>query len=80
MPALLGPIEVDAVICALTASKVTVIIPGLPSGIHGTLDRVIYSRGCRVVIGLDHAPLLWAGTVNCTPKTRHPFDRVSTKC
>lgn len=52
-----GPIEADAVICATTATKALEIIPDLPEGIRGALRKVTYSRGCRVVIGLDYHPL-----------------------
>ena len=52
-----GPIEADAVICAVPATKVPEIIPDLPNGIRNALGTVKYSRGCRVVIGLDHRPL-----------------------
>ncbi len=50
-------IEADAVICATTATRVLEIIPDLPEGIRDALRKVAYSRGCRVVIGLDYHPL-----------------------
>ena len=52
-----GPIEADAVICAIPATKVPDIIPDLAAAIRHALGKVTYSRGCRVVIGLDHPPL-----------------------
>lgn len=72
-----GPIEADAVICALPATEVTGIIPDLPPKIRGTLDRITYSRGCRVVIGLDHAPLPpgWHGALYPEDETPVLLDR-----
>ncbi len=72
-----GPIEADAVICALPATKVTGIIPDLPPGIRHTLGRIIYSHGCRVVIGLDHAPLPpgWYGALYPEDETPLLLDR-----
>ena len=72
-----GPIEADAVICAVPATKVTGIIPGLPPKIRGTLDRITYSRGCRVVIGLVHAPLPpgWHGALYPEDETPVLLDR-----
>lgn len=72
-----GSIEADAVICALPATLVTGIIPGLPSGVRHTLDRIIYSHGCRVVIGLDHAPLPpgWHGALYPEDETPLLLDR-----
>ena len=60
-----GPIEADAVICAIPATRVSQIIPDLPVGIRHTLGKVTYSSGVRVVIGLDHPPLApgWHGAV-----------------
>ena len=52
-----GSIEADAVICAISATKVLELIPGLPDGIRNALRKVVYSRGCRVVVGLDYHPL-----------------------
>ena len=72
-----GLIEADAVICALPATKVADVIPGLPPGIRRTLDRITYSRGCRVVIGLDHAPLPpnWHGALYPEDETPLLLDR-----
>lgn len=72
-----GPIEADAVICALPATKVADVIPDLPPGIRRTLDRVTYSHGCRVVIGLDHAPLPpgWHGALYPEDETPLLLDR-----
>ena len=52
-----GKIEADAVICATSATKALDILPGLPDEVRGALGEVRYSRGCRVVIGLDSPPL-----------------------
>lgn len=72
-----GPIEADAVICALPATRVTDVIPGLSPGIRRTLDRITYSRGCRVVIGLEHAPLPpgWHGALYPEDETPLLLDR-----
>ena len=72
-----GLIDADAVICALPATRVTDIIPGLPPGICRTLGRIIYSHGCRVVIGLDHAPLPpgWNGALYPEDETPVLLDR-----
>ena len=50
-------IEADAVICAVPGTKVSDLIPDLPEETRRALSTVSYSTGCRVVIGLDHAPL-----------------------
>ena len=50
-------IEADAVICAVPGTKVPDLIPDLPDETRRALGAVSYSTGCRVVIGLDHAPL-----------------------
>ena len=52
-----GVVEADAVICAAPATRVPEIIPDLPASIRRTLGGVVYSSGCRVVIGLDRPPL-----------------------
>lgn len=52
-----GRIEADAVICAVPAPKAVDIIPDLPPMIREALGAVRYSRGVRVVVGLDHRPL-----------------------
>ena len=72
-----GPIEADAVICAIPATKVLDIIPDLPAGIRGVLGKVTYSRGCRVVIGLDHRPLPagWNGALYPEDDTPLLLDR-----
>ena len=72
-----GPIEADAVICALPATRVTDVIPGLPPGIRRTLDGITYSRGCRVVIGLEHTPLPpgWHGALYPEDETPLLLDR-----
>ena len=65
-----GLIEADAVICAVQATKALELIPDLPPGIRHALGKVTYSRGIRVVVGLDHRPLPPpAGLSHCTPKT-----------
>ena len=50
-------VEADAVICAVPATKVQDLIPGLPEETRRALGTVSYSTGCRVVIGLDRSPL-----------------------
>ena len=50
-------IEADAVICAVPGTKVPGLIPDLPEATRRALSTVSYSTGCRVVIGLDRAPL-----------------------
>ena len=72
-----GPVEADAVICAVPATKVSEIIPDLPSGIRSALGKVTYSRGCRVVIGLDHPPLPpgWHGALYPEDETPLLLDR-----
>ena len=50
-------IEANAVISAVPGTKVPDLIPGLPDETRRALATVSYSTGCRVVIGLDHAPL-----------------------
>ena len=50
-------IEAAAVICAVPGTKVVDLIPELPEATRSALNTVSYSTGCRVVIGLDHAPL-----------------------
>ena len=60
-----GMIEADAVICAVPGTKVSGIVPDLSGEVHRLLSRVIYSTGCRVVIGLDRPPLPmgWTGVM-----------------
>ena len=72
-----GPIEADAVICTVPATKVPEIIPDLPSEIRSALGKVTYSRGCRVVIGLDHRPLPpgWHGALYPEDETPLLLDR-----
>ena len=72
-----GPVEADAVICAVPASKVTGLIPGLPAAIRHALGKVTYSSGCRVVIGLDHPPLPpgWHGALYPEDDTPLLLDR-----
>ncbi len=52
-----GLIEADAVICAAPATKALELIPDLPPGIRRALGKVTYSRGIRVVVGINHRPL-----------------------
>ncbi len=72
-----GPIEADAVICAIPATKVPDIIPDLAAAIRHALGKVTYSRGCRVVIGLDHPPLPpgWHGALYPEDDTPLLLDR-----
>ena len=50
-------IQADAVICAVPGTKVSDLVPELPSETHRALGTISYSTGCRVVIGLDESPL-----------------------
>ncbi len=72
-----GPIEADAVICATPVTMVPKIIPDLPDGIRQVLSKVGYSKGCRVVIGLDHPPLPpeWNGALYPEDDTPLLLDR-----
>ena len=72
-----GFIEADAVICAVPATKVANIIPDLSLVIRQALGKVTYSRGCRVVIGLDHRPLPagWHGAFYPEDETPLLLDR-----
>ena len=72
-----GPIEADAVICAVPATKVSGVIPDLPSEVRQTLGNITYSSGCRVVIGLDHPPLPsgWNGALYPEDDTPLLLDR-----
>lgn len=72
-----GPIEVDAVVCAVPATKVPDLIPGLPAPIRRALGKVTYSSGCRVVIGLDRPPLPpgWHGALYAEDDTPLLLDR-----
>ena len=70
-------IEADAVICATSATKALEIIPGLPPEMRRALGTVKYSRGCRVVIGLDRPPLPigWQGILYPEDETPLVVDR-----
>ena len=72
-----GPVWADAVICAVPGTRVTGIIPDLPNGIRQALDKVVYSTGCRVVIGLGRPPLPpgWHGAVYPEDETPLLLDR-----
>jgi protoporphyrinogen oxidase len=72
-----GPVEADAVICAVSATKVPEIIPDLSSDIRHALGKVTYSTGVRVVIGLDHPPLPsgWHGVLYPEDDTPLLLDR-----
>ncbi len=50
-------IQADAVICAVPGTKVSDLVPELPTETRRALGTVSYSTGCRVVIGLDTPPL-----------------------
>lgn len=52
-----GFMEADAIISSIPATKALAIMPDLPERIRDALDRVQYSFGIRVVMGLDHPPL-----------------------
>ena len=72
-----GPIEADAVVCAVPATRVPELIPELPIPIRHALGKVTYSSGCRVVIGLDHPPLPpgWHGALYPEDDTPLLLDR-----
>lgn len=72
-----GLVRADAVICAVPATRVPEIIPDLPTGIRNTLGSVVYSSGCRVVIGLDRPPLPpgWHGALYPEDDTPLLLDR-----
>ena len=72
-----GPIEADAVICAVPATRVAGIIPDLQAEVRAALGTVEYSSGCRVVIGLDHPPLPsgWHGALYPEDDTPLLLDR-----
>ncbi len=72
-----GPIEADAVICATSATTALNIIPDLPAEIRRVLSKIRYSRGCRVVIGLDRRPLPagWNGVLYPEDETPLLLDR-----
>ena len=72
-----GPIEAAAVICATSATKALDIIPDLPDSIRQVLGKVGYSKGCRVVIGLDRPPLPpgWHGALYPEDETPLLLDR-----
>lgn len=67
-----GRIEADAVICAAPAPKVLELIPDLPTGIRNALGKVTYSRGIRVVVGLDRRPLPAGWSVALYPEDDTP--------
>lgn len=67
-----GLIEADAVICAVQATKALELIPDLPPGIRHALGKVTYSRGIRVVVGLDHRPLPPGWSVALYPEDDTP--------
>ncbi len=50
-------IDADAVICATQATKALDLMPDLTSRVRHALGKVTYSRGIRVVIGLEHRAL-----------------------
>ncbi len=52
-----GRIDADAVICAVPATKALDIIPDLPPRVRDALSTVNYSRGIRVVVGLNRRAL-----------------------
>lgn len=75
-----GPVQADAVICAIPATRVPDIIPNLTGPIRSILGTVRYSTGCRVVIGLDHPPLPagWYGALYPEDDTPLLLDRSIT--
>ena len=70
-------IEADAVICATSATVALGLMPRLPAPVRHALASVRYSRGCRVVIGLDHRPLPrgWHGVLYPEDETPLLLDR-----
>ncbi|MCY4149229.1 MAG: NAD(P)/FAD-dependent oxidoreductase [Gammaproteobacteria bacterium] len=52
-----GTIESDAVICATPTTALLEIAPELPASMRSVLQRVTYSRCCRVFFGVDSSPL-----------------------
>ena len=72
-----GPVEADAVICAIPATRVPELVPELPAGIRRALRTVTYSSGCRIVIGLDRPPLPagWHGAIYRDDDTPLLLDR-----
>ena len=65
-------IDVDAVICTAPATKVPEIIPDLSAEIHRALDKVTYSSGIRVAVGLDRRPLPPGWSVAIYPEDDTP--------
>ena len=72
-----GLMKADAVICAVPATRVPEIIPDLPARARHALGTVVYSSGCRVVIGLDRPPLPpgWHGALYPEDDTPLLLDR-----
>ncbi|MCY4183813.1 MAG: NAD(P)/FAD-dependent oxidoreductase [Rhodobacteraceae bacterium] len=66
-------IEADAVICTTTSTIASQIIPELPVPIRKAMDKISYSVGCRVVIGLNHRPLPPGWTAVLYPEDRTPL-------
>lgn len=48
-----GFMEADAVICTATATRALNLIPGLPDGLRGPMEKVTYSACCHVMFGLE---------------------------
>ena len=72
-----GHLDADAVICAIPATKVAGVVPDLPLWGRQALDKVTYSCGVRLVIGLDHPPLPagWHGALYPEDDTPLLLDR-----
>ena len=70
-------IKADAVICAVPATKALDIMPDLPSRIRQALGKVSYSRGIRVVMGLNQRPLPpgWSAVLYPEDETPSLLDR-----
>ena len=70
-------VEADAVICAVPATRVPALVPGLPDAARRALEGVTYSSGVRVVIGLDRPPLPpgWHGALYPEDETPLLLDR-----
>ncbi|WP_419925613.1 protoporphyrinogen/coproporphyrinogen oxidase [Candidatus Poriferisocius sp.] len=65
-------IGADAVICAVPATKALEIMPDLSPRIRHALSKVNYSRGIRVVVGLNHRPLPAGWSVALYPEDNTP--------
>ena len=65
-------IDADAVICATPATKALTLTPDLSPRVRNALGKVAYSRGIRVVIGLNHRALPAGWHVALYPEDNTP--------